>query len=141
MELGFFLTAAFLLSIYDFRHRLIPNWATLPLLLVGLVLHFPAVLEVWTGSVIILLFGYLGGGRLGFGDVKLWLAYFWILPLDLAGVGTQIGFQVILLTAFIQVAVRWPGKTTAVRAYPAAWRVFLSALLVFVDSLGGVFHA
>lgn len=135
------LVVTFLLSIYDFRYRIVPNWVTLPIMVIGIILHFPGVPEVWIGSLILVLFGFMGGGRIGFGDVKLWLAYFWILPLDVAGVGTLVGFQVILVTALAQVVYFRLRKIAVPSAYPAVWRVFVSTFMVFIIFYTGIFRA
>ena len=139
--LNLLLVATFLLTLYDFRYRIVPNWVTLPIMVMGIILHFPGVPEVWIGSLILVLFGFLGGGRIGFGDVKLWLAYFWILPLDVAGIGTLVGFQVILVTALAQVAYFRLRKISTPSAYPAVWRVFVSTFVVFMIFYTGIFRA
>jgi len=139
--LSLLLLATFLFTLYDFRFKIVPNWATLPIIVIGIILHFPGVPEVWVGSFILILFGYLGGGRIGFGDVKLWLAYFWILPPDKAGIGTLVGFLVILITALAQLAYFRLRKISRLSAYPAAWRVFISTIVVFVNSYAGILDA
>ena len=74
----FFLFAlVILISLYDLKYRKIPNWVTLPLILLGLYVSFPGDPIIWIASSFIFSawkFGYMGGG-----DAKLWIGLLWCL--------------------------------------------------------------
>lgn len=69
-EVGLLILAV-TLAVYDLRTRRVPNWVTLPLLVTGLVQHFPGAAGTWLGCL--LLFSAWHFGVLG-GDAKLWMA-------------------------------------------------------------------
>jgi len=55
------------LSLYDLRTRRIPNWATFPLILAGLIAHFPGYPDIWFASIGLFLSwanGWMGAGEL-----------------------------------------------------------------------------
>jgi len=62
-------------SIYDLRYRRVPNWITLPLLLIGIVANVPGAPALWMGSILMLT--AWGSGWMGGGDIKLWLGLLW----------------------------------------------------------------
>jgi Flp pilus assembly protein protease CpaA len=62
-----------LISLYDLKYRKIPNWITLPLMLLGLYVSFPGNPLIWIASSFIFSawkFGFMGGG-----DAKLWIGF------------------------------------------------------------------
>ena len=63
------------ISLYDLRTHRIPNWYTIPLILAGMVAHFPGSMDLWLACCL-LLFAWASGG-MGAGDVKLWMAVLW----------------------------------------------------------------
>ena len=72
----FFYTLA--LSLYDLRTGKVPNWATLPLLVAGLLAHFPGTFPVWVASLFVFTAWHYH--QMGAGDAKLWMALFWAIP-------------------------------------------------------------
>ena len=66
-----------LISLYDLKYRKIPNWITLPLMLLGLYVNFPGSPLIWIASSFVFSawkFGFMGGG-----DAKLWIGLLWCL--------------------------------------------------------------
>ena len=122
-------------SIYDFRQKRIPNWVTLPLLLLGLILHFPGSIETWLGCVFLFL-----GWRFrvfGAGDAKLWMALLWLAPTGSALTAVLIMGLSMMLTALVQIAWRKikHEQATGVRS-PAAWRALPYAAWLFWLGIG-----
>jgi Flp pilus assembly protein protease CpaA len=132
----FFLLALFFLSLfvslYDFRHARIPNWVTIPLLIVGLIANSPHPLGVYVllGSFwISWKLGWMGGG-----DAKLWMglvvsippAYqmLWTIPL------------VFFVTGAFQLFWRKTrGKILIGVRSPGAWRTLLYILVILIQEL------
>ncbi len=118
-----------LISLYDFRYRKIPNWVTLPLMLLGLYVSFPGSPMIWIASSCIFSawkFGYMGGG-----DSKLWIGLLWCL--STLGDGIVIWmFIALMVTGAVQIVVRTLSQKTAVIGFktPGAWRtvVFLGLI-------------
>lgn len=132
------LFTSLLLMIYDFRVARIPNWAVFTLLSIGIVRNFPGSLEVWFATVLLVLTGFLSDS-MGMGDVKLWIAWFWLIPPSYAMGGLVIGFGTMFLTALVEVVIR---RSSAVgHKRPAAWRVFVASLLFIFVPLTGLFNA
>lgn len=112
---------ALAISLYDRRTRRIPNWATLPILLVGLIAHFPGSLDSWLASLTLLL--AWGSKWMGGGDVKLWLAILWALPPVFSAQTLPWMFVTFFLTSLLQMGWRLIRKQTPTgSAAPAAWR-------------------
>ena len=113
---------AFFLTIYDLRTQCVPNWVTLPLLITGLMLHFPGASEIWLGCLF--LFSAWRFGVLGGGDAKLWMALLWLVPPELAQPALMVMGVAFLFTATAQVFWR---KLRRCRVWgvrsPGAWRV------------------
>jgi len=68
------------ISLYALRTRRIPNRYTLPLILAGMVYRFPGHLDVWLASFALL--SAWASDWMGAGDVKLWMALLWALPVE-----------------------------------------------------------
>jgi Flp pilus assembly protein protease CpaA len=68
------------ISLYDLRTHRIPNWYTIPILMIGMLVNFPGTLDLWLASF--LLITAWEGHWIGAGDVKLWLAILWALPME-----------------------------------------------------------
>jgi len=122
-------------SLYDLRHKRIPNWITLPLLLLGLILHFPGSIEIWLGCVFLFI-----GWRFkvfGAGDAKLWMALLWLAPTESALTALLVMGLSMMLTALVQIAWRKykQMQTTGVRS-PAAWRALPYAAWLFLLAIG-----
>ena len=125
-----------LLSSYDFRHRNIPNWATLPLLIAGIIAHIPDTPTVDFSSALLVLSCFAFGDKIGAGDIKLWLALIWSVPSSMEDIASITMFIVLTTTAGSQILLRKFRKRTPVAddtAAPAAWRtaVFMLLLNIF----------
>src|SRR5574341_603592 len=92
------------ISLYDLRTRQIPNWFTLPLIVAGLIAHFPGQLDFWLGSFILL--SAWVNHWMGAGDVKLWLALLWALPVEHSSQALPLMFISFFLTGLVQILWR-----------------------------------
>jgi len=140
------LTLVILLAAYDYRKGRVPNWVTLPLLLVGLLANFlPApggwrvefIETPWIELVEILvactlLFSAWRMGWMGGGDAKLWMALLWITPVELARSSVLVMFACLAATGLVQIAWRKLRKQPALGIRSAgAWRAVPFALWLF----------
>lgn len=115
-------------SIYDLHTHRIPNWCTLPLLLTGLITHWPGNLDLWLATWI-LLFAW-SGEWMGAGDVKLWLALMWMLPAESSSHLLVFLFASYLGTGLLQILWRAvQGQAQTGTLAPAAWRTIPFLLL------------
>ena len=120
---------ALAISMYDLHTRRIPNWYTLPLIVCGLIVHFPGHLALWIASFI--LVSAWGSRWMGAGDVKLWLAVFWSLPTELSSRALPLMFLSFFLTGLVQVIWRMLRKqSSAHQLTPGAWRTIPFILLI-----------
>lgn len=120
-----------LLSLYDLKYRKVPNWISLPLMLIGfIVAGFPGNPVLWIGSVFIFqawMLGVIGGG-----DAKLWIGLLWCL-FSFAGEGILVVMSVsLVITGLLQLALRAFAKKevgTGIKT-PGVWRavVFMGCL-------------
>ena len=130
----FFLFAlVILISLYDLKYRKIPNWITLPLMLLGLYVSFPGNPIIWIACSCIFSgwkFGFMGGG-----DAKLWIGLLWCL----SSFGDDVViwmFIALMLTGVAQIVVRaLSQKRLAVGVKTAgAWRaVVFMGLLAYLN--------
>jgi len=121
------LLLAVFLAIYDLRTRRVPNWVTLSLLVAGLRLQFPGAPETWLGCL--LLFSAWRFGAIGGGDAKLWMAFLWLAPANLAQPALLVMAAAFLFTAMAQVIWRkLRGHPIWGLRSPGAWRVIPFAL-------------
>lgn len=89
-------------SLYDLKYRRIPNWTTLPLLLLGLFVGLPGNPLLWIASGMI--FSAWKSGFMGGGDAKLWTGLLWCLYsfsqntviLMFAALGVTAGAQILV---------------------------------------------
>jgi len=117
-------------SLYDLHTSRIPNWCTLPLIIAGMIAHFPGHMDLWLACLMLL--SVWSGGWIGTGDVKLWMAIFWALP------NTNIPYLILLvslsflITSILQFIWRLIQKQslTGMKS-PAAWRVIPFLLMVW----------
>ncbi len=111
----------FVISLYDWHTHRVPNWVTLPILTVGLIAHFPGSFDVWLASLALLL--AWGRKWMGGGDLKLWLAILWALPVPFSAQALPWMFATFFLTSLLQMGWRVFRKQspTGLTA-PAAWR-------------------
>jgi len=114
-------------SLYDLRTRRIPNWVTFPLLLAGLIAHFPGTILITLACV--LFFVAYANGWMGAGDAKLWIALLWAIPPGNPEKAIGVLVVALLVTGLAQMLVRWIRKSplTGNRS-PAAWRTILFVL-------------
>ncbi len=110
-----------LISLYDLRTGKVPNWATLPVLLAGFLIHFPGDVPAWSLSLFVLFAWHIG--QMSAGDAKLWMALFWALPVESALFLPSVFFMTLIGTALLQIL--WRELTsrplTGLRT-PGAWR-------------------
>ena len=108
-------------SLIDLRTRYVPNWATLPIFLAGLLARFPGNPELWLASSLLVLAWakhWMGGG-----DVKLWLAVLWALPTPYSAFSLPLMFAAFFLTGLLQMGGRIiMGRPPTGSPTPAAWR-------------------
>jgi len=139
------LTLVILLAIYDCRRGRVPNWVTLPLLLVGLLANFLPALGGWKVELVetrwielieipwvelvetrwielveiliacALLFAAWRMGWMGGGDAKLWMALLWLTPVELARLSVLVMFNCLAATGLAQIAWRKLKKQPAFR--------------------------
>jgi len=110
-----------ILSLYDLRTGVVPNWATLPLLTAGIVAHFPGTFPVWIASLFVFLAWH--SGQMGAGDAKLWMALFWAIPPNQGADIPPVLFASLLGTALIQLLFRkLTRRSISGLRTPAAWR-------------------
>jgi Flp pilus assembly protein protease CpaA len=109
------------LSLYDLRTGKVPNWVTLPLLIAGIVAHFPGTFPVWIACLFVFLAWH--SGQMGAGDSKLWMALFWAIPLDQSVGIPPVLFASLLGTVLLQLVFRkLTGRHASGMRTPAAWR-------------------
>jgi Flp pilus assembly protein protease CpaA len=126
-----------LVSLYDLKYHKVPNWISLPLMLVGFWVGFPGSPVLWMGSTFIFqawMLGLIGGG-----DAKLWVGLLWCL-LSFAGDKIILVMSIsLIVTGLVQLLVRAIAKKKIEIGIktPGAWRtlVFLS-LLAYLNSAG-----
>jgi len=117
------------ISLYDLHTRRVPNWCTLPLLIAGLLFHFPGQLNLWISSSI-LLAAWINNG-IGAGDLKLWLAVLWSLPTEFSSQVLPLMFLSFFLTGTAQILWRAVRKQAVINhLQPGAWRLIPFLLLV-----------
>lgn len=120
-------------ALYDFRYRRVPNWLTLPLMLVGFVDSFPGTPALWFGSILLLT--AWGSGWMGGGDVKLWVGLLWCTFSFCGDSVTLTMFITLIVTSMAQILVRVLGKKKAVTGIklPGAWRslVFFISISIY----------
>ena len=116
------------ISLYDLRTRRIPNWYTLPLIVAGMVAHFPGHLDVWLASFALL--SAWASDWMGAGDAKLWIAVLWALPIEQSSQVLPFMFVSFFITSLVQIFWRAIRKQpTAHLKTPAAWRTIFFLLL------------
>ena len=126
----FFLFAlVVLISLYDLKYRKLPNWITLPLILLGLYLSFPGDIILWITSCFLFSawkFSFMGGG-----DAKLWIGLLWCLSSFGESVALWM-FAALMLTGLAQIVVRALSQKRVAIDYKTAgaWRavVFMGLL-------------
>lgn len=118
------------LTVHDLRYRKVPNWITLPLILIGIIVNFPGTPTLWLGNIILLT--AWGSGWMGGGDVKLWIGLLWCTFSFWGDSVTLVMFLTLIATAIAQILVRILAKKRDVVGIklPGAWRAL--AYLIFL---------
>jgi Flp pilus assembly protein protease CpaA len=129
MMFFFLFPLVILISLYDLKYREIPNWITLPLMLLGLYVSFPGNALIWVASSFVFSawrFGFMGGG-----DAKLWIGLLWCLSSFGDGM-VILMFVALMLTGVAQMLVRALSQKRVVIGFKTAgaWRavVFMGLL-------------
>ncbi|MFT3892755.1 MAG: A24 family peptidase [Anaerolineales bacterium] len=118
------------ISIYDLRTHRIPNWCSIPLIVTGLILHFPGCAELWLASFF--LFTAWIDHVMGAGDAKLWIGLLWALPVEFTSASFLLLCIAFVGTALLQMIWRHIRKQQTVDVLaPAAWRTIPFLLLVW----------
>jgi Flp pilus assembly protein protease CpaA len=123
-------------TVYDFRYRKVPNWITLPLMLIGFVISFPGVSALWLGSILML--SAWSSGWMGGGDVKLWVGLLWC-TFSFFGEGvTLIMFISLIVTSIVQILARIFMKKREIVGIKlqGAWRALVFMMFLAVYSTG-----
>ena len=109
-------------SLYDLRTSRIPNWCTLPLILAGMIAHFPGHMDLWLTCLMLL--SAWSGVWMGAGDAKLWMAALWALPDTNIPSLILLVFLSFLLTGIVQMLWRFIRRQAiSGTKSPASWRV------------------
>lgn len=124
--------------VYDFRYRRVPNWITLPLMLLGIVANFPGAPALWAGSILMLT--AWGSGWMGGGDVKLWMGLLWCTFSFFGESVTLIMFAILIVTSIVQILARVLMKKKEVVGIklPGAWRALVYVIFLVVQSTGAL---
>ena len=122
-------------SLYDLKYRKVPNWISLPLILIGIINGFPGEPVLWIGSIFIFQAWKLG--LIGGGDAKLWVGLLWCL-FSFAGEGILLVMSIsLLVTGLSQILLRAITKQkieTGIKT-SGAWRtVVFMGCLAFLNS-------
>ena len=129
MIFPFLFLLVILVSLYDLKYRKIPNWISLPLILLGLYLSFPGDSILWITSCF--LFSAWKSGFMGGGDAKLWIGLLWCLSSFGDGVVLWM-FAALMLTGLAQIVVRARSQQRVAIGFKTAgaWRavVFMGLL-------------
>jgi len=119
-----------IVTLYDLRTRRIPNWCTLPLIIAGMVVHYPGNMDLWLACF--LLTSAWASSWMGAGDAKLWIAVLWALPDSNIPSLILLVFLSFLITGVMQFFWRLIQKQslTGMKS-PAAWRTIPFLLMVW----------
>ena len=127
-----------LVSLYDLKYHKVPNWISLPLMLIGFsIVGFPGNAALWIGSIFIFqawMLGLIGGG-----DAKLWVGLLWCL-FTFAGERILLVMSIAwLVTGLAQILVRAIARKkieTGIKT-PGAWRTLVfMGLLAYLHPTG-----
>jgi Flp pilus assembly protein protease CpaA len=133
MMFFFLFTLVILTSLYDLKYRQIPNWITLPLMLLGLYVSFPGHPLILVASAFVFSawkFGFMGGG-----DAKLWIGLMWCLSSLGDGI-VILMFASWILTGIAQIVARALSQKRVSVGFktPGAWRtVVFMGLLAYLN--------
>ena len=116
------------ISLYDLHKRRIPNWYTIPLIAAGFIAHFPGHIELWLASFFLL--SAWTNHWIGAGDVKLWIALLWALPVEYSSYSLLFLFVTFFITGLVQIIWRIARKQLPINSLtPGAWRTIPFILL------------
>jgi Flp pilus assembly protein protease CpaA len=119
-------------AIYDLKYRKVPNWLTLPLMLIGFsIVGLPGNFVVWIGSAFVFQAWKLG--MIGGGDAKLWVGLLWCLFYFAGEQVLLIMCVTLLVTGLAQIIIRAliKKKIEIGIKVPGVWRavVFMGCLV------------
>lgn len=119
---------ALAISLYDLRTRRIPNWCTIPLIVAGLIAHFPGHFELWLAGFALL--SAWANHWMGAGDAKLWMALLWAMPVRSSSNILFFMFGAFVITGLAQILWRIARRQAATGLLtPGAWRTIPFILL------------
>ena len=126
------LSLTIFVSLYDFRYARIPNWVTIPLFIIGLIVNSPHPFGIY-----VLLASFWITWKLGWmsgGDAKLWMALIVVLPS-----GYQMLWTIpLVLFATGALQLLWRKirgmPLTGIRS-PGAWRTLVYLLVILIQEL------
>jgi Flp pilus assembly protein protease CpaA len=125
----FLFALVIVISLYDLKYRQIPNWTTIPLMLVGLSVNLPGNPLIWVASAFV--FSAWRSGFMGGGDAKLWIGLLWCLSSFGESVVVWM-FVALMVTGVAQITVRTLSQKRVAVGFKAsgAWRtvVFMGLL-------------
>lgn len=133
MMFFFLFPLVILISLYDLKYHKIPNWVTLPLILLGLYVNFPGNVVIWMASSFIFSawkIDFMGGG-----DAKLWIGLLWCL----SSLGDSLVvwmFIALMVTGVAQIGVRAIAQKRLAIGFKTAgaWRtVVFMGLLAYLQ--------
>ncbi len=129
MTFFFLFPLVILVSLYDLKYRKIPNWITLPLMLLGLYLSSPGDPILWMASCF--LFSVWKLGFMGGGDAKLWIGLLWCLSSSGESM-VVLMFAAWMLTGLAQIVVRSLSQKKMATGFKTAgaWRAVVFMGLV-----------
>ena len=119
-------------AIYDLKNRRVPNWISLPMILIGFsMVGLPGNVILWIGTAFVFQAWKLG--MIGGGDAKLWVGLLWCL-FSFAGEQILLIMCVTLIvTGLTQILMRalTKKKIEVGVKVPGAWRavVFMGCLV------------
>lgn len=116
-------------TVIDHRSQRVPNGLTLPAFALGVVLHYPAMMEVWVASL--LAFAAWRARLTGGGDAKLWIALLWLTPTAMASWSLAVFAASMLLTGLGQ-KLQLHLQHIEPKPGPAAWRTLPYVVWVLV---------
>ena len=115
---------------FDQRMWRIPNWVTLPLLAIFILLNWPGAPETWLGCILLFLgwkSNWLGGG-----DAKLWMALLWAVSPERGDIALLAMAVSFLLTGLVQLLWRsYRAQPLTGQRAPAAWRTLPYVVWLF----------
>ena len=133
-----FVLLCLFVTLYDFRYHRVPNWITLPLMLIGFVANFPGTPTLWFGNI--LLLAAWSSGWMGGGDVKLWAGLLWCTFTLYGDYVILVMFITLILTGMAQILARFLMQKSDVMGIklPGAWRSLVFSIFISIYPTTGL---